>query len=261
MKPKKEKVSSIDKALDILLAFTPQGREMGTVDLSKLLNIHPATVNRILQNLASKGFLKQNTRSRKFRLGRSVFRLGRTVFQNLSGNLLNIAVPYLEELCEEVGETVVLEIMSGNRSIVSYVEQGSQGISIAPRVGDFAPLHVGAGAKAMLAHMDPKRVERLLGTELKAYASKTLTDKAKVLRQIDKAKRDNVAFCKEEWVDGFNAIGSPIFDHRKKPVAAVIVTGLASRLECNIHSTVVNVVKNTASNISKELFYEDEYPI
>jgi DNA-binding IclR family transcriptional regulator len=46
--------SSIEKALDILMAFTSGNQPMGTMELSQKLSLDPAMVNRIFQILASK---------------------------------------------------------------------------------------------------------------------------------------------------------------------------------------------------------------
>ncbi|MBW1775846.1 MAG: helix-turn-helix domain-containing protein, partial [Deltaproteobacteria bacterium] len=45
------KINSIDKALNILGAFAPYNREPGTIEISRKLGFHKATVSRILQNL------------------------------------------------------------------------------------------------------------------------------------------------------------------------------------------------------------------
>ena len=115
MRHKTPKTSSIEKALMIIMAFTSHSDEMGTVELSQKLGFHPATVSRILQILRKKGFLQNNKRTRKFTLGPSAFELGKTIFRSVNPNLLNIAMPYLVDLCEEVGETVVLETISGKK--------------------------------------------------------------------------------------------------------------------------------------------------
>ena len=118
--------NAIEKALRILMAFYPRNSEMGTVDLSRKTGFHIATVNRILQILARNRFLSQNPLTRKFNLGPSVFALGEAAIESLSDNLLHKALPHLNELCERVRETVVLELISGAGSIVAYVAQGSR---------------------------------------------------------------------------------------------------------------------------------------
>ena len=257
MKHNTPKKSSIEKALSILMAFTPDNIEMGTVELSQNLDLHPATVNRILKILSQEGFLRQSEQTRKFRLGPSVFHLGRTIFQSLSGNLLKIAVPYMENLAEELGETVILDVMSDKNAIVAYLEHGKSGYMIGPKIGDRVPSHAGAGAKAMLAFYNPDSVEGFLGQKLERFTTKTITDLQTFKLELEKIKRQGVAFCREEMAIGMNAIGVPIFDHDNKPVASLVVGGLASRVRCIIASSTVVALKRTASEISARIFHQD----
>jgi DNA-binding IclR family transcriptional regulator len=82
----------------ILMAFSSQGEEMGTVELSHKLGLHPATVSRLLQILRKKGFLDQIEGTRKFTFGPSLFELGKIIFRSIHPNLLSIAIPYLVSL-------------------------------------------------------------------------------------------------------------------------------------------------------------------
>ena len=179
MRHKTPKISSIEKALDILMEFTKAGREMGTVELSQSLGFHVATVSRMLQILWQKGFLQHNEKTRKFALGPSSFELGRTIFRLLQGNLLQIAMPYLVDLCEKVGETVVLETMSGGDLVVTYIAQGKHSLTVAPNIGNKIPWHVSPGAKTILAFSEPKTVDAMLKGELRAFTPTTVTDKTR----------------------------------------------------------------------------------
>jgi DNA-binding IclR family transcriptional regulator len=154
--------NAIEKALRILLTFYPQNSEMGTVDLSRKTGFHIATVNRILRILARNRFLFQNPLSRKFNLGPSVFALGEAAIESLNDNLLHKALPYLNELCEKVRETVILEVISGENGIVVYAAQGKQTIGIRANIGSRLPTHAAAGAKAIIAFSSPETVDAFL---------------------------------------------------------------------------------------------------
>ena len=257
MKHGTPKTSSIEKALDILMAFSPHNREMGTTDLSSRLRYHPATVNRILQILCQKGFLRQNEKSRKFTLGPSTFQLGRTIFDSLSGNLVHISTDHLIDLSEKVGETVVLEVLSHDQVVVTYIAQGNNSHSIGPRIGDRVPIHAAAGAKAMLPFYEPEKVERLLKAPLQRFAPRTITSLEVLRREIEEARRTGVAFCQEEMAEGVNAVGAPVLDHEGRPVAGVVIAGLASRVKCTTRSPMVRELKKTAKDISVLLFHEE----
>ncbi len=255
MKHKTPKTTSIEKALAILMEFTGGNREMGTVELSQNLGFHSATVSRILQILKHKGFLQLNKRTRKFNLGPSTFELGKTIFRSFNGNLLNIAMPFLVDLREEVGETVVLETMSGRNPVVTYIAQGKRSLSILPNIGDRVPIHVSPGAKAMIAFSAPEIVDSFLKKKMHSFTPHTITERETVKRQLARIRRLGVAFCREEMALGVNAIGAPIFDYSNRAVAAVVIAGLAPRLKLDIESPIVAALKTTAREISARLFH------
>ncbi len=251
------KFSSIEKALAILMAFNRHhNHEMGTGELSQALGFHPATVSRILQILTKQSFLQYNTKTRKFSLGSSTFELGKTIFRSVTSNFLQIAMPYLIDLREAVGETVVLEVISGKNPVVTYIAQGRRSLSVGPNIGDRVAPHASPGAKAILAFSGPKRINALLKTKMQALTTKTITDREVLKRQMEEIREKGIAFCREEMAIGVNAMGAPIFDHENRPVAAVVIAGLASRVRCDPDSSMAIALKKTARAISAHLFHE-----
>jgi DNA-binding IclR family transcriptional regulator len=257
MRHKTPKTSSIEKALAILTAFTHHhNHEMGTVELSQKLGFHSATVSRILQILKKEGFLRHNERTRKFTLGPATFELGKTIFRSVSGNLLHHAIPYLVDLREAVGETVVLETISDENIIVTYIAQGRRSMSVALNIGDRVPIHASPGAKSIIAFSDQKMIDRLLNKKMQTLTPHTIIDREALKLQLKKIREQCVAFCREEISVGINAIGVPIFDHDNRPIAAVVIAGLVSRVKCDIESPTVAELKKTARDISAHLFHE-----
>ncbi len=250
------KVTSIEKALDVLMEFSRSGREMGTVELSQSLGFHVATVSRMLQILRSKGFIKHNEKTRKFSLGPSTFELGRTIFRVLQGSLLQIAMPYLVDLCEEVGETAVLETISGGDVTATYIAQGRNSLTVVPKIGDKIPLHASPGAKSILAFSDRKIVDAMLEGDLRAYTPHTITDKKALKKHLEVVRRQGFAFTREEFSLDVHAIGAPIFDHDNRPIAAVVIVGLAPRISLDPNSPLVAALLKATRDISAQLFHQ-----
>jgi IclR family acetate operon transcriptional repressor len=248
--------NAVEKALRILMAFYPQNSEMGTVDLARKTGFHTATVSRILRILARNSFLYPNPLTRKFNLGSSVFALGEAAIESLSDNLLHKALPYLNELCERVRETVVLELISGASSIVAYVAQGKQTLGIRANIGGRLPTHAAAGAKAIIAFSSQEIRENFLNKSLRRFTGNTITDPAELRRQFEKIRKQGVSFCEEEIDIGVNAVGVPIFNHKNKPEAAIVVVGPSTRVKCNVKSPMVAELRKTASTIAAQLFHQ-----
>lgn len=258
MRQGSQKRNSIDKALIILTSFVPYNQEMGTVEISQKLGFHKATVSRILKNLVRRGFLTQNSQTKKFILGPSIIDLARAVNQSLKSNLVHIAKPFVDDLRDRLKETIIFEVLSGETTFIAYIAEGPRLVHLAGSIGDRVPIHASAGAKALLAFSPIEVRKRLLNVKLHRFTKYTITDKKKLNRQLDEIHRKGVAFDREEIDEGTSAIGAPIFNHEDKPLAALVVAGPSQRIKSNSGSPLVTELKRTAAKISAHLYYDRE---
>ncbi len=258
MKQLSEKANSTEKALEILLSFTPYNQEMGTVEISRKLGFHKATVSRILHTLTNYGFLQQDAKTRKFRLGQSAINLGLAVNRSIDSEMVLLGKPYIDALRDALKETVVLEVVLGRSAVIAYIAEGPGPIRIKGTVGDRRPVHAAAGAKAILAFSPPEVKEQLLKEGMKQLTPNTITNVKVLVDQLQEIQRQGFAFDNEEVNIGINAVGAPIFNHEGKPVAAVVVAGLSQGITWEATSPIVSQLKHTAAKISSELYYKGE---
>lgn len=249
-----EKKSAIEKALFVLMALSEGAYEMGTVEISKKLGFHIATVSRILKILANVGFVKQDALTHKYRLGPAILSMGQVAMKALGENLIRVATPHLLDLCDKVKETVVLEIISGKSARIGYVAQSEQTISIRAIIGDKLPSHAAAGAKAIIAFSTPETIDVFLKKRMHRFTQRTITDPDKLRAELNRVRKTGIAFTQEEIDEGVSGIAAPILDTSSKPVAAVTVVGPSARVKCSIHSPIAKKLQETTANISADLF-------
>lgn len=251
--------NSIDKALKILSSFAPYNQEMGTVEISQKLGLHKATVSRILLNLARHGFLQQDTKTKKFILGPAIVPLTRAVNQSLKTNMIHIAKPFIDQLRDLLKETVILEIISGENTILAYIADGPPGprmVRLAGDIGDRLPINAAAGAKAILAYSPPEFRDSLLKKKMPGYTKNTITEQGTLKKKLEEIKELGFSYDNEEIDEGTCSYGVPIFNHEKKPVAAVVVTGPSQRITLDRQSHIIVPLKDTAAKISAQLYYD-----
>jgi IclR family KDG regulon transcriptional repressor len=252
-----DKPNAVEKALEILMAFSPTSLELGTTDLTRITGFHVATVSRTIQLLTRKGFLQQNPLTRKFRLGLSIFSLGQTAMESISNGLTRVAMPVIEELGKKLGETVIIEVLSGSTGIIAYVVQGAKNSSIRGHIGARIAIHAGAGTKAILAFSRQEIVKEFLKNTLARLTHKTITDPEKFRKHLEKIKKQGVGFSQEEFDVGINAIGVPIFNHKDEPVASIVVIGPSPRIRCEVESPMVAELRKAAFEIAAQLYHHE----
>lgn len=69
-------VKSIEKALNILLLFTPETPELSHTDIAKTMGWSTATTSRLLNTLQNKGFLIRDPSTGRYTLGGVLYFLG-----------------------------------------------------------------------------------------------------------------------------------------------------------------------------------------
>ncbi len=255
MKQVKDKYSSIEKILAILSVFKPHNQEMGTVEISKELGIHKATVSRILLTLSEHGYIRRNIQTKKFSLGPAILQLAKVIKQSLDNNIVQIAKPHIDELRNTVDETVVLEVISGKNTMIAYLAEVPRKIRLAGTLGDVLPLHTAAGAKAILAFSNPDFTDSILATTLQSYTPNTITDLTVLKEQFAEIKACGYSIDNQEHDIGVSAIGAPIFNNDNEPMAALVIVGPSQWVTWDEHSSFVVQLKKAAAAISADLYF------
>lgn len=250
---------SVQKALQILLVFVPRNNGMGTSEISVRLGLHKSTVSRLLNVLTSYGFLQHDEKTRKFRLGISAAKISTAIKQSLGEQLIGIAQPHLDDLRNEIRETVALEVWVGDSTIMAYrAEVLRLRRAYLLRPGDRVDVHVSAGARVILAYSAPHVVDRVLQGPFERYTEKTIVDPNILEGHIRKARDEGFAISKGERHRDSNIIAVPIFDYDKRPVAAISLFTTTEGLPKLLEAGIVSTLNKTAALISAKLLYSEE---
>ena len=176
MKQRPDDYGSVQKAIEILMAFTPHNHDMGTLELSEKLGIHKSSVSRLLGVLTYHCLLQQDPSTKKYKLGKATADLGRAISRSHSIQLVSIAQPFMDRLRDSVGESVSLEVISGSSVILVTESPGPPPVSVAFNVGERVPLHVASGAKAILAFSPRELIDHFIKGKLRRYTPNTISN-------------------------------------------------------------------------------------
>jgi DNA-binding IclR family transcriptional regulator len=249
--------SSVEKALDILSCFNANRPAMSAQELSKELGLPLSSTYRYLEILTQRNFLAKSGTQKKYTLGVMLFRLG-----NLAASMVRlneVALPYMEKLCQECGETVLLTVVSGSEAVCLERIEVQRLVKLSMERGVGLPLHVGASSKNLLAFMDDRFIEDYLaGAELVRLTEKTLTDKDLIRAEIETIRRQGYSFSDGEADLDARGVGAPIFDHVGRLVAGLSFAGPADRIPMQSIPTLGEMVKRVALEISEALGYTEK---
>ena len=117
------------------------------------------------------------------------------------------------------------------------------------------PLHAGASSKAFLAFLDPAEIEAYLARHpLDAVTDKTVTDAAKLRKDLAAIRSAATPTSLGERQPGAASIAAPVFDHDGHVVAVISVAGPAARFRPDT-PRFVTALLGAARRVSAQLGY------
>jgi DNA-binding IclR family transcriptional regulator len=249
----KQKLTAIEKTLEILVAFSDSNKELGTVEVSELTGFHKATTSRILATLASYGLVTQEGKNKKFNLGPLAYKLGVSKASQSIQALVDVSKPRIDLLRDKINETISFEVWTGNSTIACYLAESRNPLRVSMLPADVLPLHAPAGAKAILSFLPVDHINKLLDEELDSFCDNTITLKEELHRKLVKYNKQGYSVDNEELYPGIFAIGVPIFDYLRKPIAAIVSVMPITRVTEERVSCIVNELKITSNYIANQV--------
>jgi len=246
------RIQAIERAVSILNAFSSEDPELGVTELAERLGLHKSTVHRFMVNLDAAGLVERNPRSGRYRLGLRIFELGGLVMQQM--NLWDEALPFLEGLVRDTGETGHLAVLGGGEAIYIERVEARRALRVPSAIGRGYPAHATNLGKVLLADLPRERVEEIVAERgLAAYTPHTITDPSELDTELERIREQGYAIDNEEYDEGLRCIGAPVRDHSGHVVAALGIGGPVTRITPERIDELAGLVMGAARGLSRRL--------
>jgi DNA-binding IclR family transcriptional regulator len=242
-------VQSVDRALTILAVLARHG-QVGVTEIAAELGVHKSTAFRLMTTLESHDLVEQTEDRGKYRLGIGLLRLAGATTARL--DVVQEARPLCRKLAGDTGATVNVAVLSDRSAL--YVDQvaGTSTLQTHNWVGQHIPLHATSNGKVLLSGLEAAEVDRRVES-LPAYTPQTITSRAKLHRQLDRARGDGYAVAVDELEIGLTAIAAPIRNAHGDVIASISVSGPTFRFKDGEVDGVVPVLRGVADEVSLRL--------
>ena len=246
----KSSIQVIDRMMTLLDLLADHTQPASLKLLAQQAGLHPSSAHRILNVMVGKG-LVDKLDGGAYRLGLKLLELGNLVRARL--DIRREALPYMQALHQDIGETVNLSLRQGDEMV--YVERTASGQSmmrVVQLVGTRAPLHITAVGKVFLADAgDEAALDYAKRTGLPAYTEHTITKPNALCEALTKIRKNGYAFDDEEAEKGVACIGAGIRDAEGKLIAGLSISAPVDRHD----KSWPKKVKGAAAQISHALGY------
>lgn len=203
------RIQSLARGLAILTEIAESDGELTAAELSRRVDVSTQTTYHLLHTLRQVGYVEQNSAQR--------YRLGRAIPPLIDGYKRQFAPPAavvrrLRGLKDATGETCSLSTWSGDDVELIAQESGDHTVRVADiQVGQRGALHARAAGKILLARADADKRNRILkDLQLKKFTEHTITRRAKLEQEIERAGIDGWARDDEEFAPGLTCLAAVI---------------------------------------------------
>jgi DNA-binding IclR family transcriptional regulator len=248
-KPGVSSIQVIDRAADLLDALAATNDPLSLKYLSAEAQLHPSTAFRILASLTAHG-LVERTGNGRYQLGLKLLKYATRVHEKV--DMLQEAKPVMEWLRAEVDETVNLSVREGDEVVYIVRTVPNRIMRVDQLIGSRAPLHVTAVGKLFLAEGGEKYCnDYARRSGLPRFTPNTLTDAAKLWREVELSRQRGYAFDNEEMEQGVSCIGVPIRDSHGSIVAGLSISAPRARRQ----EAWIPLIRKAGDDISLRLGY------
>ncbi|WP_205669295.1 IclR family transcriptional regulator domain-containing protein [Amycolatopsis suaedae] len=219
-------VQSLERGLAVIRAFGADTPELTLSDVARATGLTRAAARRFLLTLVDLGYVR--TDGKYFALTARVLELG---YAYLSGQALpELALPHLERLSEQVGESSSVSVLDGTDVVYVSRVAVSRIMTVSITVGTRFPAHATSMGHVLLAGLDEAELDAYLAAAtLDRLTSRTITTGTDLRAALARVRVQGWALVDQELEEGLRSVAAPIRDRRGRVVAAVNVSSHASR--------------------------------
>jgi len=254
MKASFKRVPAVDKTFAILELVATSKEPLGISEITRALDFNKSTVFNIIHTLTDLEILKQAP-GNKFGLGIQFYLLSKA--SRNGSQIISTIHPYLERINQKTNLSVFLGIRSGLHAVIMDKVDAAYDIKISAEIGMRLPLLAGAGGKAILSQMSDDEIDRILSKNvLRQFTRYSSIDKIKYKNMLKKARREGIAFDKEEYIEGIRALAVPLKIDNGNPQFAIWAVGLKGQVKNEVIGTYAELLKKSAKEIEIRLSSE-----
>jgi len=228
-----------------VLSLTQNG--MSLAELSATLAAPKSSLLNLLRPLVAEGYLIHSEGS--YRIGPSIIRLSASVMS--AWNFPKMIRPFMEELVERTGETVLLGVLNREAEAVAFVElvNSPHPVRLQVPVGTVRPLYASPTGWLLLAYADKGfRDQYMASVQFKLKMPAGIA-RASITREMAKIRTEGVCSSLDTPITGVGSVIAPVFDGNGECIASLTVAGPADRFRKDMDS-LRGTVKEVAARAS-----------
>jgi len=246
--------TSVARAIDVLEVVSRSAEGQTASEAARELGLPKSSVWTILRTLESKRAVARDPATQRYTLGDRLVELGMRAGRHPA--LRRVARPYLVQLGEDAGELAYLAVVDEEHVLYLDKVESRQPIRYIAEIGTRRPLHCTATGKLYLSFLpDAEALERARRSSLLPFTPSTITEPARLRRELATIRTRGYAVSREELLEGVMGIAAPIVGPPDRMRGALVVAAL-TRGAADREERFAKMVVRLARQVSRALAHE-----
>ncbi len=238
----KGKVPAVEKCFFILDEIAKSKEPLTFKDISKKVNLNKSTIFNILTTLVELNVLEKL--DNKYKFGTKFFVLAKKAGED--NNLINLVNPFIKKISEYTNLSVFFGTIEGNKAIILDKVDSKDDIKVSSEIGMKIPLFAGSHGKALASLLDDDILKNI---ELRRFTKNSIVELRQFLNEVEKVKKNKVAYDNEEYIPGIKSIAVPIRINSINKPYAIWAVGLSYLFTSEKLKKYVKFLKKIATEI------------
>jgi DNA-binding IclR family transcriptional regulator len=229
VRPERRSVRSVERALDLLTAFSARHHRLQLRDLADVVGLPKASTHRLAASLVGRGFLRQDADG-AYSLGSRLLELGGLVSNTAA--LAQLTSGAVAELSRLTGETVLVAEMDwmDRTCLITHKRDAQHPLAVTSPVGRRSGLGSGCIGKAVLGALDPSEVDVIVPRlTLVPRTRRSILDPQVLRDEVATVASRGYAVEINEFIEGVAGVAAAVCVGSGRPLGAVAIIAPSSR--------------------------------
>ena len=240
-------VKSVEKAFDVLLAFTADQPRLTVSQVAARTDMTRASARRFLLTLADLGYLRPAGPA--FELTARSLDIGRSYLAALT--LPRVAEPHLRDLAAELNETTSLCILEGGDVVYVACVPSPRLLSVSITVGTRFPAWATSMGRVLLAGLPAPQLEEYFhSVRLHRFTDHSIGSVEDLRTEVEAARTRGWSMVSQELEEGLRGVAVPVRRGHEVVAAANVSLQTHRAAAQDIEASVLPQLMETARRIA-----------
>ncbi len=246
------RIQSLERGF-MVLEMVARSRDGITLsELSRKLELHTSTLYHLTRTLVALGYLRTGPDDKRYRMGRGIYQIASACLDE--AEISATVEPYLDRLAAATGEATHFAIWERRKALILTRREGPNALQITERAGTLRPVYCTAIGKVLLAGLtDAVYDEHVAEIDFAPITQNTLRDPQSLRQQVERARREGIAYDDCEFNPDVRCMAAPVRDFRGRVLGAIGFSGPVWRLSLAGMSDYIAVTRSIAAEVSEHL--------